>query len=136
MSKWITHSALVLYGQTAHRIYPCIARTVNAGELAAAELCSGESRSRPARPFAQGRRIKILRPTTNLPESTEGKERSAPAFLQKRHHFYPKSTRSPPFFKNNCGLAQFLSSKPLDFYLLEPAIQILSFCTLALRFNC
>jgi hypothetical protein len=65
----ITHPALVLYGQTAPRIDPCSARTVNAGELAAAELCSGESRRRPARPFAQGRRIKILRPTTNPAES-------------------------------------------------------------------
>ena len=62
--------------------------------------------------------------------------RSAVVVFLKTPPCFLLSTRSPPLLKNNCGLAQFLASKPLDFYLLEPAVQTLSFCTLALRFNC
>ena len=50
---------------------PGAADLANSGAAPPRELCSGESRRRPARPFAQGRRIKILRPTTNPPESNQ-----------------------------------------------------------------
>ena len=85
------------------------------------------------RPRALDRAIQIQRPKTNRPESTEGKERSAPAFLQKRPHFYPKSTRTPWQYKSNCGLAQVFTRTPLFFPVFEPAVHALCFCTLAFR---
>ena len=88
-------------------------------------------RLHPAYLFILAHSIAIQRPRA----VDHDRFRSAVVVLLKTPPCFLLSTRSPPLLKNNCGLAQFLASKPLDFYLLEPAVQILSFCTLALRFN-
>ena len=73
----------------------------------------------PAYLFVLAHTIAIQRPRA----IDHARFRSAVVVLLKTPSCFLLSTRSPPLLKNNCGLAQFLASKPLDFYLLEPAVQ-------------
>ena len=56
-------------------------------------------------------------------------------FFLKRPPVLLKSIRSPILFKNNYAEVLFLAFDPLSFFKIEPAVQHLVFCTLALRFN-
>ena len=85
--QWIAHAALITHGQIAVQTDHWVANLANAGAAPPRKLCSGASRRRPACPFAQGRRIAILWPTANLPESNQSIPVSARRFC----------IRAPPF---------------------------------------
>ena len=137
----------MLLDPSPSRIRPGKAESGHLRRSAAAELDSGDQLRRPRvpsnpiRPILDQRPRLEPKPFRSKPSDLDptGENRTYPfglALFLKTPPCFLLSTRSPPLLKNNCGLAQFLASKPLDFYLLEPAVQTLSFCTLALRFNC
>ena len=60
---------------------------------------------------------------------------SALDFLLKRPWGLSDLTRGPAPFKNIYAEVLFYSLKPLIFLNIEPAVQVSSFCELALRFS-
>ena len=104
------------------------------------------ARRRPARPKPQDRSICFGRTRLDL-EANESEPldrdltvhvrgyRFTLSVLLKSPPTFFKITRSPGVFKSNCILTLFLALRPLAFLRMEPAIQHLVFCTLALRFN-
>ena len=81
----------------------------------------------PTYPFARDRRIEIQRPRS--------KEPVRPVFFLKRPPLLLNATLSPILFKNIYAEVLFLVFYPLSFFKIEPAVQHLVFCMLALRFN-
>ena len=74
--RCFTRAAGMLHGLSPTQTSPCSGRTASSGELAAAELCSGGVRRRPARPNPPSRPIRIRRARLDL-----GSIRSRPSDL-------------------------------------------------------
>ena len=105
---------------------------------AAAELDSGDPAPPPLPPFflihpISNQRIRldpaylfVLAHTIAIqrPRAVDhARYQSAVAVLLKTPPSFLLSSRSPPPLKNNCGLAQFLASKALGFFKIQPAVQ-------------
>jgi hypothetical protein len=71
--RWITHVAYSTHGQTAGRTEPGAADLAKSDAAPPRELCSGESRRRPARPTARGRLILDPRPKIGQAEVNQTK---------------------------------------------------------------
>jgi len=93
-------------------------------------FCSGEQHHPLSRPFDRRRWIKIRWRTAAQAEVKQRSTGQRLHVLQKRPRGSPKSTRSPPLFKNNSSLTLFLTRSPLVFLEIEPAVH--SFCFYAL----
>ena len=136
----------MVHGQAPAQMELCSPRNPFAGDPPLWTLHSGDVPPPTRAQILLSRQILLERPRLEPRPNRSGPPDRDPAAKNHAYRFglafflktppaFLDSTRGPALVKSIYGLVLFLAHNPLSFFKIGPAVQVSSFCELALRIN-